>query len=144
MDQLPRWWHRRGQYDQFDDYSREEIAELNPHELMEDELPAYTRAIRRTFGEAAFQLMTESSLPEKAEEWLEDEYPNGDRMYSFLQNLHDNPFALESETDSEDSGDSGNDTEDDIDMEDDIDNGSGNDDEPENPHPPPPNAKIEA
>ena len=87
-------------------------------------------------------LMTESSLPEEAEEWLcEDE--NGDRMYSFLQNLHDNPFALESETDSEDSGDSGNDTEDDIDMEDGIDDGSGNgkDNEPEDPHPLPPIAK---
>ena len=142
MDQLPRWWHRRGQYDQFDDYSREEITEFNPHELMENEIPAYTRAIRRTYGEAAFRLMTESSLPPEAEEWL-CESENGDRMYSFLQNLHDNPFALESETDSEYSDDSGNDTEDDIDMEDDIDNGSGNgnDDEPENPHPLPPIAK---
>ncbi len=91
------------------------------------------------FGEAAFQLMTESSLPAKAEEWLEDKYPSGDRMYSFLQNLHDNPFALESETDSEDSGDSGNDTEDDIDNG----SGNGNDDEPENPPPLPPNAEIE-
>ena len=140
MDQLPRWWHRRGQYDQFDDYSREEIVEVDPHDLMEDELPAYLRAINRTFGEAAFKLMTESSLPDPAEEWLETEYPNGERMYTFLQNLHDNPFGLESETDSEDSGDSGNDT------EDGSDNGSGcgNDDGPENPPPLPPNAEIEA
>ena len=137
--QLPRWWQRRGQFNQFDDFSREELVEIDPHDLMEDELPAYLRAISRAFGEAAYELMTGPGLPDPAEEWLETEFPDGDRMYTFLQNLHDNPFALESETDSEDSGSDG---------EGGNDNGNGNGEGPKsppNPPPPPPNTgEIEA
>ena len=140
LPQLPRWWQRRGEPDQFDDYSREELVAVDPHDLMENELAAYLGAVSRAFGEAAFELMTGPGLPGPAEEWLEIEYPDGDRMYTFLQNLHDNPFGLESETDSEDSGDSGNNSE----SGSDNGNGSGNDDGPKNPPPPPPNAEIEA
>ena len=144
MERRPRWWYKRGQEDQFDDYTKAEFVAINPHELMENELPAFTRAFRRLFGEDAFLRMTESKLPSKAEEWLESECECGERLYTFLQNLHDNPFALESETDSEDSSDSGNNTEADSTSASDNESGNGNDgdDAPESPSPQPPEAKI--
>ena len=139
MAQIPRWWQRRGQFNQFENLTAEELVQLDPHGLMEDELQAYLRAIRRIFGGAAYELMIGPGLPDPAEEWLEQEFPDGDRMYSFLQCLHDWPFSDSSESDSEENS---------SDEENDGDNGKGNDEGPngpQSPPPPPPGAEeIEA
>ena len=109
MERRPRWLSRRGRVDQFDDYSLNEFTAINPHELTEIEIPAFELAFKRLFGEDMFIRMTESSLPSRAEQYLESECECGERLYTFLQRLNDNPFELESETDSQYSGDSGND-----------------------------------
>ena len=115
---------------------------------MEKEIPAFTRAFKRLFGEEAFIKMTESQLPSKAEEYLEAECECGDKLYTFLQRLHENPFELESETDSQDSGDSGNEATSTSASEKETENGNGyeNDEAPETPpegqSPQPPEAKI--
>ena len=80
MAQLPKWWPRRGQADQFDNLTAEELVEIDPHGLMEAELQAYLQAIRRAFGGAAYELMVGPGLPDQAEEWLEEAFPDGDRM----------------------------------------------------------------
>ena len=128
---LPRWWSKRGQEDQFDDLSADELVEIDLHGLMEDELPAYLRAIRRVFGDAAYELMVGQGLPEEAEEWLEEAFPNGDRLYSFLQCLGNNPFCLASDSDSDEESGSGD--------EQGSDEGGADDEGPKNsPNPPPP------
>ena len=129
MAQLPKWWPRRGQADQFDNLTAQELVEIDPHGLLEAELQAYLRAIRRAFGAAAYELMVGPGLPDPAEEWLEEAFPDGDRMYSFLQCLHDWPFDLSSESDSEESG---------SDEESDSDNEKENDEGPNGPPSPPP------
>ena len=95
--------------------------------------PKYLRAIRREFGDDAYELMVGQGLPEEAEEWIETAFPNGDRLYSFLQCLDNNPFDLSSSSSDSDS-----------------DEGSGNGDEqgtgegPKNsPSPPPPPSSAE-
>ena len=96
-------------------------------------MPAYLRAIRREFGDAAYELMVGQGLPEEAEEWLEAAFPNRDRMYSFLQCLDNNPFDLSSSSSDSDSGEeSGSGDE------------QGADEGPKNspsPPPPPPSAE---
>ena len=49
MERRPRWWYKRGQEDQFDDYTKNEFVAIDPHELMEKEIPAFTRAFKRLF-----------------------------------------------------------------------------------------------
>ena len=144
MERRPRWQLRRGREDQFDDYTRNEFTAINPHELMEKEIPAFTRAFKRLFGEEAFIKMTESQLPSKAEEYLEAECECGDKLYTFFQRLHENPFELSSETDSQDSGDSGNEATSTSASEKETENGNGNDSDeaPESQSPQPPEAKI--
>ena len=108
MERRPRWLSRRGRADQFDDYTLNEFTAIDPHELSEVEIPAFVRAFKRLFGEDTYTRMTESSLPSRAEHYLESECECGERLYTFLQRLNDNPFELESETDSQASEDSGN------------------------------------
>ena len=111
---------------------------------MQNEIPAFTRAFKRLFGEEAFIKMTESQLPSRAEDFLETDCECGDRLYTFLQRLNDNPFELSSETDSQDSGDSGNEATSTSASEKETENGNGNDSDeaPESPSPQPPEAKI--
>ena len=113
---LPKWWPKSGQADQFDDLTTEKLVEIDPHDLLDAELEAYLQAVRRAFGGAAFNLMLRGGLPDQCEEWLEENYPNGDRLYSFLQCLDDWPF--ESSSEENDSSDE-------------------NDEEPKGPPPPP-------
>ena len=54
--------------------------------------------------------MLRGLLPDQCEEWLEENYPNGDRLYSFLQCLDDWPI-LSSDNEDESGDDDDNDEE---------------------------------
>ena len=126
---LPEWWSKSGQADQIVDLTREELVAIDPHGLLDVELEAFLQAVKRAFGGDAFNLMLGAGLPDQAEEWLEDNFPNGgDRLYSFLHCLDDWPFDSSSESSSEESGDSEDSDE------------NENDEEPKSPpgSPPPP------
>ena len=113
MPRRPRWELRQDDPNlmptMFHDYDINEFTSVDPHRLMERELPAYILRFKQLYGEAEYERMINRKLPSRAEHWVETHCKCGEKMYTFLQRLNTNPFELSSETDSQDEGDSGND-----------------------------------
>ena len=111
LPKRPRWESRREDPNlmptMFGDYSLNEFTSFDPHKLKESEIPSFTQRFIELFGQEEYERMVNSKLPSKAEYWVESTCKCGQRLYSFLQRLNENPFELSDAADSD--SDSGND-----------------------------------